>query len=385
MGSNDYVLVIGSAHVDVIGDFNHTEADRIDKEGKLLYAVGGVGFNIAINLRQTGVSIPTALYTILKQNSFSADWIMNRLETDKVIQNYVQQDPDIHESGFVAHTMEGALKSAVSSMAIEHWVFTDETLVEAIGGAKLVVLDCNLSHERLQLILSKTCTAGKPVVVEGVSESKARRVLEVELEGVSKPIGLFVVNQVEAECVFGKARLAGVIQDAADKAAAQGAEQPCVSVKCEEAKKLCHEAKAWNIVVTMGQEGHIALSYDGKVTLCTTPKIVQQKDGSSLGAGDAFCAAITDWLYHNYVPGGDICINWNECHKKIERYVQNTLSVIGATRGATDVDVRFCRKEEKIIIKQWEFWKLWGPIAATIIAAVFGAAGVIIAAYLQRV
>lgn len=235
----------------------------------------------------------------------------------------------------------------------------------------------------MQFILRKTSAAGKPVV-EGASESKARRVLDIDLAGVSKPIGLFVVNKAEAECLFGKECLAGVIKDVTNKAVFQGSEQPCVSVEFEEAKKLCHEAKTENIVVTMGQEGHLALSSVGEMTLCAPLKIKQKKDGSSLGAGAAFCAAVTDWLYNNYVPEGDIYINWNECHKRIERYVQNAFSVTGATRGATDVDVRFCRKEEKIIIERWGFWKFWGPIAATIIAAVFGMAGAIIAAYIQR-
>lgn len=375
MASKDYVLVIGSAHVDVLGDYSAAEADRIDKEGRLLYAVGGAAFNVSMNLRQAHV--PTALYTVLKKGTFVTDWIQDRLSTTKVIQKFVVEDPHIQESGFIAHMQGGVLRSAVSCMAVQHWVFDEERLEEAIGGARLLLVDCNLSPGQLRLVFRVAGAAGKLVVVMGVSESKAQRVRLALPDDIETPIGIFVVNRIEAEHTFGPERMARILRNVVENGAAREAGEPCVSVVCEEAHELCREAGASTIVVTRGAEGHVALTLEGEATVCAAPPIQKPQGGTSLGAGDAFCAGIAEWMYFRRPTGGDSRVDWKECLPVIGRHVQGVLAEVGATHGATagELELQFVRKEDVVKIDRWEFWKVWGPVVTGLLSAAAGFLG----------
>ena len=63
------ILVIGSAHIDILADYNQETENDINKEGDILIGIGGVGFNIAANLAYHGLS--SKLYTVIKANSYS--------------------------------------------------------------------------------------------------------------------------------------------------------------------------------------------------------------------------------------------------------------------------------------------------------------------------
>jgi sugar/nucleoside kinase (ribokinase family) len=44
------VLVIGAAHIDTIVERDEKDRDLIDAPGRVVHSIGGVGFNLAVNL-----------------------------------------------------------------------------------------------------------------------------------------------------------------------------------------------------------------------------------------------------------------------------------------------------------------------------------------------
>ena len=77
--NNDYVLVIGASHLDIVGDYGKHLANDIDKPGELIYSVGGTAYNISSNLSQN--DIPVRFVTALKEDSLITPVILRRLES----------------------------------------------------------------------------------------------------------------------------------------------------------------------------------------------------------------------------------------------------------------------------------------------------------------
>jgi len=107
------VLVIGSAHLDVIGEYQ--DIRYVDRKGKVTYSIGGTAYNIAVDLAQHRVRC--FLFTYLKKNSILSRIIWNKLALRGVKRRYVRSvtticgdaaDPlPLAESGFVAHRDSG--------------------------------------------------------------------------------------------------------------------------------------------------------------------------------------------------------------------------------------------------------------------------------------
>ena len=50
MNNEQYILVIGAAHIDVFANYERELSSKIDKPGKIDFSLGGTAFNIAANL-----------------------------------------------------------------------------------------------------------------------------------------------------------------------------------------------------------------------------------------------------------------------------------------------------------------------------------------------
>ena len=70
---NPKIPLFGSAHVDILADYYPDTKNDINKTGTLQIGIGGVGYNITINLGINGFN--SSLYTALKSNSLSAKLI----------------------------------------------------------------------------------------------------------------------------------------------------------------------------------------------------------------------------------------------------------------------------------------------------------------------
>src|SRR6186713_1662474 len=88
------VLVCGSIHLDVFGDFSGTQKRRIDKEGEVHCSIGGSAFNVAVNIANEG-GVNVALFTHVRANSPVTDIIFSRLREEGVSRRYVVKDPHI--------------------------------------------------------------------------------------------------------------------------------------------------------------------------------------------------------------------------------------------------------------------------------------------------
>src|SRR5947199_4458984 len=103
------VLVVGSAHLDVIGEYEDIE--NIDRKGRVTYPIGGTAYNISVNL--AGHGLRCYLFTYLKKDSIISRIIANKLFIRNGKRKYVHSVVAVgssgpggmllSESGFVAH------------------------------------------------------------------------------------------------------------------------------------------------------------------------------------------------------------------------------------------------------------------------------------------
>ncbi len=297
----DYVLVVGGSHIDVMADYdaNAGAKARLDKVGRVRYAVGGTAFNIAVNLGQRGVQ--TALLTVLKENSFSSVWIEERLASGCVERQFVQYSDRITESGFVAIRRDGDLESAVTSTGIAQHGIDTKVLNNALSDCRFVVADCNLSADQLRLVSDFARRHGKLLAVAATSDSKVGRIL--------------TLNGEQAELVF--------LNEPELRAAFDG-QLPLV--EAENARRICNQLRARTVVLTLGARGYSVIRVTGAVTSFPAPDV--ERIASTSGGGDAVAAGILKyWFDHK-------TLNFSEAAKDVAPIVATVLEQEGATIGA---------------------------------------------------
>ncbi len=224
----------------------------------------------------------------------------------------------IEESGFIALREEGQLISAVTATTMEKFSFQSELHGAQLKNCRFVVVDCNLSSSSLNLIQTAAADAGKKIFVSGVSETKAKRLLEMDRRD-SMPFPFFVIaiNNFEA------AALELPVSKDMDLATV---------IDC------CKRLGGENIIVTLGEDGHCVLKYTGDAEWFPAPTVSQIV--SLTGCGDALLAAVCHYYYQNR----DLV--WPDCQRVISRFVNQVISRRGATIGA-----RTAPKELRVVPK----------------------------------
>ena len=292
-----HIVVIGSAHMDVLGDFRKSEIKRIDREGEVFCSIGGTGFNIAVNLaNQAGVSV--SLYTHLRTSSPITTMVIERLKQEGVKTALVFTDPTIDvDSGFIAHRADGELISAVSSMPLEKVTLRKKTLSVAISKAALVLAECNLSDTQLAQIIKMCATYDKKLIIGGVSESKCLRLKVAVINGTEPTtIFAFVINIKEAKALFGG---------------------PFNSSCHDEVINICAMVKSQTVVVTDGVNGWTVCHADGRAEKFLAPNVPGVS--STSGAGDALTAAIAHEVATHELT------DWAQTKPKIHHFVSCVL------------------------------------------------------------
>lgn len=293
--SDGYILVVGAAHPDIFADYKRSQTDYVDKVGDIQYSIGGTAYNIAINLGQNYTDV--ALYTYIKENSIFADLITQRLERNGVKTEFVQYSDHIPESGFVGIRESGDLVSAVTASSITKVTFDKQALETAIEGAVLVVLDCNLTEEQIELTVETANKHDKKTLVSGVSESKSLRA-----KNIRSDITVFVINHEEACCFF-----------------------DCKNITPDKLSMLQRNHNMENIVVTNGSDGYI-VSNESEATEYNAPQV--DRVVSTSGTGDALLAGICHTIYEK----GEL--QWDLADDTISEYVSEVLKHEGSTLGA---------------------------------------------------
>ena len=248
-------VVIGGANMDISGTPSGELRLRDSNPGAVSVNPGGVGRNIAHDLRLFGmeVSLVTALggdiYGTALQGSCAGLGI--DLGMARVL-------PDRRSSVYLYITDEsGDMLTAVNDMSITEELTPEylAPLMERINDFDAVVIDANLTEETIAF-LAKNCTA--PLYADAVSAAKAKRLLPAlsKLRAI-KP------NALEAQTLTGESDPV----KAAEKLLAMGVSQ---------------------VFVSLGAEGLVAAESGKTLRLpCEKVRVVNCN-----GAGDAAAAAI---------------------------------------------------------------------------------------------
>ena len=249
------VAVIGGANMDICGSPAGQLVPRDSNPGTVTVRPGGVGRNIAHDLRLLGVEV--SLITAVGGDVYGAGLLENcrSLGIDMSMSLVL---PEQRSSTYLYVTdQRGEMQTAVADMEITEHITPRALapLMAQINRADAVLIDCNLSAETLRYVAQR-CTA--PLYADPVSTAKAGR-----LAGLLDRLTVLKPNAMEAEALTGEA-------------------DP------ERAAKALLAAGVRRIFVTLSGDGMLAGSGDTLLHLpCYETRLV-----NTTGAGDAAMAAL---------------------------------------------------------------------------------------------
>lgn len=257
------VFVIGAVNMDLSG----TPADTLrmgdSNPGKITLSPGGVGRNIAENLRLLGRKV--SLITIMGEDTY-ADVIREHCLNAGIDLQYSFTDPLGRTSAYLCiNEQNGDLSAAVSDMTICEELTPDklEPLLPVLNRGSMVIADANLPEETLAWI-AKNVTV--PVAADPVSVSKAPRLLPL----LSR-LTLLKPNIPEAELLTGMT-IRG-------------------DLNLSRAADALHRLGVKRVYISLGSRGVWAddVREGGMMIPCAPGAIV-----NTTGCGDAFVAAAAD-------------------------------------------------------------------------------------------
>lgn len=278
------VLVVGAINIDVLADYDEEYTEHIDRPADISIGVGGTAYNIAANLSQNGV--PAELYSTVKKDSIFSEYLREHLEKSEIDTQYVSATSEIDENMFIGFRSGEELESAVTSTGISGVPFDEEVLSSAIESAELIVADCNLSEDQLQTVTIIANETGTPILISGVSESKAARAMNI-----SATIDFFFLNDTQSDSLF------------ADN------ETPNPDI-----------VNTDTLVVTRGEDGVDV--YGGGDYELSAPSI-EGDIVNTLGAGDSVISAVAHVLYDSASVDS---IDWKQAEEYMHIYVEDVLT-----------------------------------------------------------
>ncbi len=259
-----YIVVAGGVNVDIGAQSFQRLRTKDSNPGRVHTSLGGVGRNIAHDLRLLGAEVE--LLTALGADGYarameeSCKWLGISLR-------HALRVPDAPTSTYVYINDErGDMALAVSDMAICEKLtpaYFEEKL-DVINGAALVVADTNLPAESLHYLAEHVTV---PLFVDPVSVSKAEKLLPL-----LSSIHTLKPNGSEAEL------LSGI--PVVDRNSARRAARRLIDLGVK------------RVFVSLGKEGFLAAAEDETVW----EPAPEAKLVSTTGAGDALMAAIA-WCW----------------------------------------------------------------------------------------
>lgn len=259
-----YVAVAGAVNVDIGGRSAGPLVGRDSNPGTVTVSMGGVGRNIAHNLRLLGVRV--SLLTALGEDPHAGQ-VADSCERLGIDLSRALHVPGGTTSTYLFLSDEtGDMALAVSDMGI-YEALTPAYFARHLGflnGAALVVADANLPQEALDY-LAHHCTA--PLLVDPVSTVKAEKV-----RPILGKLHTLKPNRLEAELLSGVSITdAASLNAAADALLATGLRR---------------------VFISLGGDGVFAADHSGRVHVpCCPGEMV-----NTTGCGDAGMAAIA-WAY----------------------------------------------------------------------------------------
>ena len=262
--SGSYAVVVGGVNVD-IGGKSHAPLVAADSNpGSVSVSLGGVGRNIAHNMRLMGLDVRflTAFGTDMNGQRVAASCTELGIDIRGAL-----RPEDASTSTYLYLTdHKGEMALAVSDMSICDRITPEylATHLNLLQGARVVVADANIPQESLRY-LAENSTA--PLFIDPVSTTKAEK-----LRPILSRIHTLKPNALEASL------LSGIPQDAPDAV--------------ERAADVLLEKGVKRLFISMGADGVYAAEGELRMTFPNLPgKMV-----NTTGCGDAFTAALV-WSY----------------------------------------------------------------------------------------
>jgi len=259
-----FVAVVGGVNVDIGAQPFAPLTARDSNPGRVRVSLGGVGRNVAHNLRLLGV--PVRLYTALGGDAYGAQ-LARSCAALGIDLSRALRVPDAATSVYLfVNDERGDMALAVSDMGICDALTPDylAPLLPELDTAAAVVLDANLPEETIRFLCDR-CAA--PLFADPVSTAKA-----VRLRAVLPRLHTLKPNRLEAEVLSG-----GRIADRADAERA---------VRSLLARGVCR------VFLSLGAEGVLAAEGENLCWQSAAPASLR----SATGAGDAMTAALV-WAY----------------------------------------------------------------------------------------
>lgn len=254
----DYCVVVGGVNVDIGGRPTAPLIPKDSNPGSIFTSLGGVGRNIAHNMRLLGLEVK--LITALGEDEHGR---MIKDSCEKLgidISDYLSCPDEATSSYMFISDYDGDMSVAISDMNIYKNMTPEyiKTRMDVINSAKLVIVDTNIPTETIAYL---TKNAKVPVFADPVSCTKAARLLP-SLQN------LYAVtpNSLEARI------LTGIKVDSEDA--------------LEKVVKVFTDAGVKNIFITLGADGvYVANKNEGFHVKSLPCKLV-----NATGAGDAMMA-----------------------------------------------------------------------------------------------
>lgn len=189
------IVVIGGANMDIGGMPAGPLIDRDSNPGRVRFSVGGVGRNIAHNLRLLGLPVTflTALGRDERGDRIAAECALAGMDCERILRT------EKGATSVYLYISDGAgeMRLAISDMEICRLISPAylEEQQELLARAAAVVVDANLPEESLRY-LAENCPA--PLFADPVSVQKA-----VRLEGILERVHTLKPNLLEAELLSG--------------------------------------------------------------------------------------------------------------------------------------------------------------------------------------
>lgn len=259
-----YVAVCGGVNIDIGAHSFAPLRAKDSNPGKVELSLGGVGRNIAHNMRLLGLNVE--LLTVLGGDSRAAQ-VEESCKTLGIGLSRALRVPDGRTSTYVfVGGSDGDMAVAVADMEICDRLTPDyfASQLAFLNGAAAVVLDTNLPRESLAY-LAEHCTA--PLFVDPVSTAKAEK-----LSGLLGHVHTLKPNRIEAELLTGvKIADDKSLRAAADALLLQGVQR---------------------VFLSLG-EGGVLAAQRGETQIVPICKV---NAVNATGAGDAMMAALV-WSY----------------------------------------------------------------------------------------
>lgn len=255
-----YCTVIGGANIDIGGVPDAELVDRDSNPGKTILSLGGVGRNIAHNMRLLGLGVK--LVTALGGDAYAEQISQSCEELGIEIRDSIRVSRESTSTYLYIADENGDMRLALSDMRIYAHLTPEyiQNKLELINRGRMVVIDTNIPEQTIACICEKSRA---PVFADPVSGKKAQKLLSVldKLYAVTP-------NKHEAEVLSGIA----ITCDADLETAAEAILQKGVK----------------NVFITLGEKGvYCANEHERFLLDGTAAEVV-----STTGAGDSFMAGL---------------------------------------------------------------------------------------------